>query len=41
MEVEKAIFKSLIPSGEWTKAPVSPEKEGKCGGFVVRVIADR
>jgi len=41
MEEEMAIFKSLIPSRGWAKAPVRPEKEGKCGGFVVRVIADR
>jgi hypothetical protein len=41
MEVEMAISKRLIPSREWGKAPVRPEKEGKCGGFMVRVIADR
>ena len=35
-----AFFKSLTPSRERAKAPVRTEMEGKCGGIVVRVIAD-
>jgi len=39
MEEEMALFRSLIPSRDGTKAPVRPEKEAKCAGFADCVIS--
>jgi hypothetical protein len=41
MEKKMALFKSLILSRDSVKAPVHPEKEGKCGEFSDSVVADR